>query len=161
MSMFRALSDVLLTLCFVFSSTVGVWSRIVRVPSGPLLRVEGTDIAISCNVSDYEGPGEQNFEWTFSPGSGPVVRVLSTWDDTFTDAALKGRVKAGDIQLQRTGNSEVLLRLRQLSSSDEGNYTCSTPSTDATVSGNYDDHVQLKGNKYMGTGQRRQMFFNC
>ncbi|XP_040190130.1 prostaglandin F2 receptor negative regulator, partial [Rana temporaria] len=129
--------------CFFFS-TVGVWSRIVRVPSGPLLRVEGTDVAISCNVSDYEGPGEQNFEWTFSPGSGPVVRVLSTWDDTFTDAALKGRVRAGDIQLQRTGNSEVLLRLRQLSSSDEGNYTCSTPSTDATVSGNYDDHVQLK-----------------
>ncbi|XP_018430927.1 PREDICTED: prostaglandin F2 receptor negative regulator-like, partial [Nanorana parkeri] len=123
---------------------VAVWSRIVRVPPGPLLRVEGTDIAISCNVSDYEGPRDQNFEWTFSPGSGPAVGVLSTWDETFTDPKLSDRVSAGGIQLQRTGNSEVLLRIRQLKTSDEGNYTCSTPSTDATVSGNYEDHVQLK-----------------
>ncbi|KAM5125546.1 prostaglandin F2 receptor negative regulator, partial [Mantella aurantiaca] len=123
---------------------VAVWSRVVRVPAGPLLRVEGTDISVSCNVSDYEGPREQNFEWTFSPDSGSSLGVLSTWDDTFTDAKLSGRVRAGGIELQRTGNSEVLLRIRQLSASDEGSYTCSTPSTDATVSGNYQDHVLLK-----------------
>ncbi|XP_072254589.1 prostaglandin F2 receptor negative regulator [Pyxicephalus adspersus] len=123
---------------------VAVWSRIVRVPTGPLLRVEGTDVALSCNVSDYEGPKEQNFEWIFSSDSGSKVKVLSTWDDTFTDPELSERVRAGGIQLQRSGNSEAQLWIRQLRVTDEGNYTCSTPSTDATVSGNYEDHVQLR-----------------
>ncbi|KAM9319620.1 prostaglandin F2 receptor negative regulator [Gastrophryne carolinensis] len=121
----------------------GVWSRVVRVPSGPLLRVSGTDVAISCNVSNYEGPREQNFEWKYSSGAGPEVGVLSTWDPTFTDPSFSQRVSAGGIQLQRVGNSEVLLRIQQLRDGDHGNYTCYTPSTDETFSGNYHAHVWL------------------
>ncbi|XP_069800583.1 prostaglandin F2 receptor negative regulator isoform X2 [Dendropsophus ebraccatus] len=121
-----------------------VLSRVVRVPSGPLLRVEGTDVSISCNVSDYEGPREQNFDWTFSSGADPAVAVLSTWDSSFTHASYMELAKSGNIQLQRTGNSEVLLHIHQLRGSDEGQYTCSTPSTDATYSGNYMASVQLK-----------------
>ncbi|KAM8977777.1 prostaglandin F2 receptor negative regulator [Pelodytes ibericus] len=119
------------------------WCRVVRVPSGPLLRVEGTEVTIPCDVSDYEGPLEQNFDWTFSSG-GDASNVISTWDNVFTDPAYRDRVEVGGIQLQRKDNSRVLLRIRQLSASDEGTYTCSTPSTDATFSGNYQDHVQIK-----------------
>ncbi|XP_066455299.1 prostaglandin F2 receptor negative regulator [Eleutherodactylus coqui] len=121
-----------------------VLGRVVRVPSGPLLRVEGTDISISCNVSEYEGPREQNFEWMYSSGAGPAVGVLSTWDNSFTHGSYMERVRSGGIQLQRKGNSEVLLQIHQLRATDEGNYSCSTPSTDATYSGNYLDQVQLK-----------------
>ncbi|XP_056409506.1 prostaglandin F2 receptor negative regulator-like [Hyla sarda] len=129
----------------MFSCPAGVvLGRVVRVPSGPLLRVEGTDVSISCNVTDYEGPVEQDFDWTVSSGAGPAVAVISTWDSSFTHSSYKERVKSGAVQLQRTGNSEIVLRLQRLKASDEGNYTCSTPSTDATYSGNYEAHVQLK-----------------
>ncbi|XP_040278709.1 prostaglandin F2 receptor negative regulator [Bufo bufo] len=121
-----------------------VLGRVVRVPSGPLLRVEGTDVSISCNVSDYEGPREQNFDWAFSSGAGPAVNVLSTWDTSFTHSSYAERVRSGSVHLQRTGNGEVQLRIHQLRATDEGNYTCFTPSTDATYSGNYQAHVQLK-----------------
>lgn len=121
-----------------------VFGRVVRVPSGPLLRVEGTSVSISCNVGDYEGPREQNFDWTFSSGAGPAVEVLSTWDSSFTHASFMERVRSKDVRLQRTGNSEVLLHIQRLRAADVGNYTCSTPSTDATYSGNYEAHVQLK-----------------
>ncbi|XP_073407142.1 prostaglandin F2 receptor negative regulator [Dendrobates tinctorius] len=121
-----------------------VLGRVVRVPYGPLLRVEGTKVSISCNVSDYEGPREQNFEWMYSSGVGSAVQLLSTWDPTYTHASYKDRVDSQDLRLLRTGNSEVQLHIHQLRAADEGNYTCSTPSTDATYSGNYEAHVQLK-----------------
>ncbi|KAE8620897.1 hypothetical protein XENTR_v10004610 [Xenopus tropicalis] len=121
-----------------------VWSRTVRVPAGPVVRVEGTEVSIPCNVSDYEGPLEQNFEWTFSTSAGSYVRVLSTFDPTFTDPTFAGRVGAGGIQLERVSHNVALLRIRELSKSDEGEYTCSTPSTDATISGNYEDGVRLR-----------------
>ncbi|XP_075053609.1 prostaglandin F2 receptor negative regulator isoform X2 [Mixophyes fleayi] len=120
------------------------WSRIVSVPSSPLLRVEGTDVSIACSVTEYEGPSEQNFDWTFSSGSGGAVEVLSTWDNTFTHSSFSRRVQEGGIKLQRVSNNVIHLHIHQLRTSDAGNYTCSTPSTDATFSGNYDAHVQLR-----------------
>ncbi|XP_075707371.1 prostaglandin F2 receptor negative regulator [Rhinoderma darwinii] len=130
--------------CISFYLNCAVLGRVVRVPSGPLLRVEGTNVSIACNVSDYEGPREQNFDWTVSLGAGPAVGVLSTWDNTFTHASYKERVKSRGVWLEKTGNSEVLLHIQRLSAADEGNYICSTPSTDATFSGNYEARLQLK-----------------
>ncbi|XP_018104518.1 prostaglandin F2 receptor negative regulator [Xenopus laevis] len=121
-----------------------VWSRSVHVPSGPMVRVEGTSVSIPCNVSDYEGPLEQNFEWTFSSSGGSSVTVLSTFDPTFTAPSYAERVSARGIQLERLSHNVVLFHIGVLSKSDEGEYTCSTPSTDATISGNYEDKVRLR-----------------
>ncbi|XP_071988198.1 prostaglandin F2 receptor negative regulator-like [Engystomops pustulosus] len=132
----------IITVIVVLSGAV--LGRVVRVPPSPLLRVEGTDVAISCNVSDYEGPREQNFEWRFSSGAGPAVNVLSTWDGSFTQDSYLERVRSGGVRLERIGNSEVLLHVQDLRASDGGNYTCITPSTDATYRGNYEDQVQIK-----------------
>ncbi|OCT93515.1 hypothetical protein XELAEV_18011192mg [Xenopus laevis] len=113
-----------------------VWSHSVRVPAGPLVgRVHPVD---------YEGPLEQNFEWTFSSSGGSSVRVLSTFDPTFTDPSFADRVGAGGIQLERLSHNGVLFHIGVLSKSDEGEFTCSTPSTDATISGNYKDKVRLR-----------------
>ncbi|XP_053561735.1 prostaglandin F2 receptor negative regulator [Bombina bombina] len=121
-----------------------VWSRIVRVPTGPLFRVAGTEVSIPCNVSDYEGPREQNFEWKFSNTGNTPLEVLSTWDPGFSNSLYKSRVRSNDIQLLRVSSSAVMLRIKQVTPSDEGAYICSTPSTDATYSGNYEDSVVLK-----------------
>ncbi|XP_027744116.1 prostaglandin F2 receptor negative regulator isoform X2 [Empidonax traillii] len=117
--------------------------RIVRVPKGPLIRVVGTEVAIPCSVSDYDGPSEQNFDWEFSRETD-FVRIVSTWDSTFTSEEYQKRVGRGDIKLRRSSNDAVELVIRNIQRADQGRYKCSTPSTDATVQGNYDAEVQVK-----------------
>ncbi|XP_054660404.1 prostaglandin F2 receptor negative regulator isoform X2 [Grus americana] len=117
--------------------------RVVRVPKGPLIRVMGTEVAIPCSVSDYDGPSEQNFDWEFSRDTD-FVRIVSTWDPTFTSEEYQKRVGHGDVKLRRSSNDAVELVIRNIQPTDQGRYKCSTPSTDATVQGNYDAEVQVK-----------------
>ncbi|XP_055558534.1 prostaglandin F2 receptor negative regulator isoform X4 [Falco cherrug] len=117
--------------------------RVVRVPKGPLIRVMGTEVVIPCSVSDYDGPSEQNFDWEFSRETD-FVRIVSTWDSTFTSEEYQKRVGHGDIKLRRSSNDAVELVIRNIQPTDQGRYKCSTPSTDATVQGNYDAEVQVK-----------------
>lgn len=116
----------------------------MRVPKGPLIRVVGTEVMIPCSVSDYDGPSEQNFDWEFSRETD-FVRIVSTWDSTFTSEEYRKRVDHGDIKLRRSSNDAVELVIRNIQPTDQGRYKCSTPSTDATVQGNYDAEVQVKG----------------
>ncbi|XP_030059894.1 prostaglandin F2 receptor negative regulator [Microcaecilia unicolor] len=137
--------------------------RTVKVPSGPLLRVEGTEVTIPCNVSGYDGPSEQNFDWEVSRGGGPI-HIVSTWDPEFTDQRYEDRVRNKDIQLKRESNDAVELQFKNIQAADEGQYKCSTPSTDATVDGNYDDSVMLKvipdGLKVSGVKSRSASLYN-
>uniref|UniRef100_A0A452TCL2 Prostaglandin F2 receptor negative regulator n=1 Tax=Ursus maritimus TaxID=29073 RepID=A0A452TCL2_URSMA len=124
--------------------------RVVRVPTGSLVRVVGTELVIPCNVSDYDGPSEQNFDWSFSSSGSSFVELASTWEAGFAAQLYRERLQRGEIALRRTANDAVELHIKNVQPSDEGHYKCSTPSTDATVQGNYEDTVQVKGNILMG-----------
>ncbi|MXQ79536.1 hypothetical protein E5288_WYG007046 [Bos mutus] len=118
--------------------------RVVRVPAGSLVRVVGTELVIPCNVSDYDGPSEQNFDWSFSASGSSFVELASTWEAGFPAQQYRERLQRGDILLRRTANDAVELHIKNVQHSDQGHYKCSTPSTDATVQGNYEDTVQVK-----------------
>lgn len=105
----------------------------------------GTELVIPCNVSDYDGPPEQNFDWSFSSSGSGFVELASTWEAGFPAQPYRERLQRGDILLRRTANDAVELHIRNVQPSDQGHYKCSTPSTDATVQGNYEDTVQVKG----------------
>uniref|UniRef100_G1LF12 Prostaglandin F2 receptor inhibitor n=1 Tax=Ailuropoda melanoleuca TaxID=9646 RepID=G1LF12_AILME len=124
--------------------------RVVRVPTGSLVRVVGTELVIPCNVSDYDGPSEQNFDWSFSSSGSSFVELASTWEAGFATQLYRERLQRGEIALRRTANDAVELHIKNVQPSDEGHYKCSTPSTDATVQGNYEDTVQVKGNILTG-----------
>uniref|UniRef100_A0A8C9QWT7 Ig-like domain-containing protein n=1 Tax=Scleropages formosus TaxID=113540 RepID=A0A8C9QWT7_SCLFO len=127
-------------LCF---SAVGGQGRLVTIPRGPLIRVEGQSVSIRCNVSDYEGPLEQDFEWKLVQGS-VSYDLVSTMDPQFTDTSFLDRVTSGDLSLTRLSDSSAELRIGTVRTTDGGTYVCSTPSTDVSVSGNYDADVELK-----------------
>ncbi|KAG9262145.1 prostaglandin F2 receptor negative regulator-like [Astyanax mexicanus] len=134
----------LLLLLLTFCSFSGLsWGRKVSVPEGPLVRVEGQELSLRCEVSDYEGPQEQDFEWKAAHGSDSIS-VISTFDSSFSDPSLTERVLSKDVSLHRLGDSTVELRIKEARVTDSATYTCSTPSTDSTISGNYDASVQLK-----------------
>lgn len=111
---------------------------------GPLLRVEGQPLSIRCDVSDYEGPREQDFDWTITRGT-ESVKVISTLDEKFSDRSFQDRIRSGDISVSRLADFAVELRIREARVSDSATYRCSTPSTDSVISGNYDADVQLQG----------------
>lgn len=121
--------------------TVG---RKVSLPTGPLIRVEGETLSLRCEVSDYQGPEEQDFEWKATKGS-KTIQIVSTFDPSFPDQSLKERVYTGDISVERIGESTVELRIKQVKVTDSGTFTCSTPSTDSVISGNYEADVLLRG----------------
>ncbi|XP_023390661.1 prostaglandin F2 receptor negative regulator, partial [Pteropus vampyrus] len=132
--------------------------RVVRVPAGSLVRVAGTELVIPCNVSDYDGPSEQNFDWSFSSSGSSFVELASTWEVGFPAQLYRERLQRGEILLRRTANDAVELHIKNVQPSDQGHYKCSTPSTDATVQGNYEDTVQVKGTSsrgQLGLGEER------
>lgn len=120
-------------------------ARVVSVSPGPLLRVEGQPVSLRCDVTGYEGPREQDFDWTMQQGGAGPIQVISTFEPKYSDVSLSDRVASGDLSVVRLGDSVVELRIQEVRSSDSATYLCSTPSTDSVVSGNYDAGVTLKG----------------
>ncbi|XP_077319927.1 immunoglobulin superfamily member 8 [Lithobates pipiens] len=121
-------------------------AREVRIQEGPLYRVIDTPISILCNVSGYEGPPTQNFEWfMYRPGAPDIsISIASTKDPDFSYAVFSSRVRQGDIFIRRLGGDSSALHIQQLRPEDEGVYECYTPTTDSRYLGSYSAKVALK-----------------
>ncbi|XP_055358650.1 immunoglobulin superfamily member 8-like isoform X2 [Betta splendens] len=121
------------------------WARVVNVPPGPLIRVEGQPVSIICDVIEYSGPREQDFDWLISQtAKGETkIKIISTFDARYADSSYTKRVASGDISVVRLDDNVVELKIAELKAQDAGFYWCLTPSTDYVIKGNYDDQVQL------------------
>ncbi|XP_051565758.1 prostaglandin F2 receptor negative regulator-like [Myxocyprinus asiaticus] len=119
-------------------------SRVVKVPVGPLVHVEGQAVSIRCDVSEYDGPRDQEFEWSMVLTGDQQLQLISTFDNTYTDPSVRDRVKNADISYSKLGDAAVELKFKKVRATDSGVYRCSTPSTDSVFSGNYNADVELK-----------------
>uniref|UniRef100_A0A3Q3K612 Ig-like domain-containing protein n=1 Tax=Monopterus albus TaxID=43700 RepID=A0A3Q3K612_MONAL len=131
---------------FISLSAAGCSARVVTVSPGPLIRVEGQPVSISCDVNDYSGPREQDFEWVVSKSAvldDTAIKIISTFDSSYSDKSLTQRVASGDISVVRLADNQVELKIAEVKSLDAGFYWCQTPSTDSVISGNYEARVQV------------------
>ncbi|KAL6484789.1 hypothetical protein MHYP_G00068340 [Metynnis hypsauchen] len=119
-------------------------SRVVSVPAGPLVRVEGQSVSIRCNVSDYQGPRDQEFEWALILDNGAEVPLISTFDPSYSDSSVKDRVNNGGVIIKKLSDASVELIISKVRATDSVTYRCSTPSTDSVLSGNYHADVELR-----------------
>ncbi|XP_004613977.1 immunoglobulin superfamily member 8 [Sorex araneus] len=121
-------------------------AREVQVPEGPLYRVAGTTISLPCNVSGYDGPEQQDFEWFLYRPEAPesALGIISTRDPRFSYAIFGPRVAAGEVQVERVRGDAMALRIERLQPQDAGVYECYTPSTDAQFLGSYSAKVELR-----------------
>uniref|UniRef100_G1Q4J3 Immunoglobulin superfamily member 8 n=1 Tax=Myotis lucifugus TaxID=59463 RepID=G1Q4J3_MYOLU len=124
----------------------GCCAREVLVPEGPLYRVAGTAVSIPCNVTGYEGPARQDFEWFLYRPEAPeaALGIVSTRDTRFSYAVFGARVAAGEVQVQRVRDDAAVLHIARLQAQDAGVYECYTPSTDARYLGSYSGKVELR-----------------
>ncbi|XP_060923353.1 prostaglandin F2 receptor negative regulator [Limanda limanda] len=134
----------LLTLIICVFTLGGCSARVVKVSPGPLIRVEGQPVSIRCEVKEYSGPREQDFEWVMSRDAGaPKLKIISTFDATYSHQSFSKRVASGDISVERLSDNEMDLKIAEVKALDAGLYWCQTPSTDSVMSGNYEAQVQL------------------
>ncbi|KAM6958544.1 prostaglandin F2 receptor negative regulator [Tautogolabrus adspersus] len=139
--------DRVLGLVFAVFVLGEVSARVVEVSPGPLIRVEGQPVSIRCDVREYGGPREQDFEWVMSSdanvATGSRIKIISTFDPGYSHPSLSKRVASGDISVERLEDNKVELKVAEVKSTDAGFYWCQTPSTDSVYSGNYEEKVQL------------------
>ncbi|XP_065718774.1 immunoglobulin superfamily member 3 isoform X2 [Patagioenas fasciata] len=119
--------------------------RQVTVQEGPLYRTEGSHITLWCKVSGYQGPAEQNFQWSIYLPSAPEreVQIVSTVDPSFPYAIYTQRVRSRGIYVERVQGDAVLLHITELQDRDAGEYECHTPNTDERYFGSYSAKMNL------------------
>lgn len=112
-----------------------------------MYRTEGSHITIWCNVSGYQGPAEQNFQWSIYLPSAPEreVQIVSTVDSAFPYAIYTQRVRGGKIYVERVQGNSALLHITELQARDAGEYECHTPNTDERYFGSYSAKMNLVG----------------
>ncbi|NWS12685.1 IGSF2 protein, partial [Pachyramphus minor] len=119
--------------------------RAVTVQRGPLYRVRGSHVTLWCKVSGYQGPAEQNFQWSIYLPSAPEreVQIVSTVDPSFPYAIYTQRVRGRGGYVERGQGDAVLLHITELQDRDTGEYECHTPNTDERYFGSYSAKVNL------------------
>ncbi|NXX25477.1 IGSF2 protein, partial [Nicator chloris] len=119
--------------------------RQVTVQEGPLYRTEGSHVTLWCKVSGYQGPAEQNFQWSIYLPSAPEreVQIVSTVDPSFPYAIYTQRVRGRGIFVERLQGDAVLLHITELQERDAGQYECHTPNTDERYFGSYSAKTDL------------------
>ncbi|XP_059672895.1 LOW QUALITY PROTEIN: immunoglobulin superfamily member 2 [Gavia stellata] len=119
--------------------------RVVTVQKGPLYRVRGSHVTLWCKVSGYQGPAEQNFQWSVYLPSAPEreVQIVSTVDPSFPYAVYTQRVRSRGIYVERVQGDAVLLHITELQDRDAGEYECHTPNTDERYFGSYSAKTNL------------------
>ncbi|KAF5905680.1 immunoglobulin superfamily member 8-like, partial [Clarias magur] len=120
--------------------------REVTLPPGPLYRVAGFPLSLLCSVSGYEGSRTQDFEWYMYRETAKEMQigVVSTRDSGFPYAPFQGRVKSGEIRVERDSGDKARLVIQRLLLEDQGRYECYTPSTDTRYQGTYSASVDVK-----------------
>ncbi|XP_039239302.1 immunoglobulin superfamily member 2 [Pipra filicauda] len=136
-----------LAAAFLFLLVLGLTpaQRVVTVQQGPLHRVRGSHVTLWCKVSGYQGPAEQNFQWSIYLPSAPEreVQIVSTVDPSFPYAIYTQRVRGRGIYVERVQGDAVLLHITELQDRDAGEYECHTPNTDERYFGSYSAKMNL------------------
>ncbi|XP_072707712.1 immunoglobulin superfamily member 2 [Ciconia boyciana] len=142
MGLVRCLAAAFLLLLFLGLSA---GQRVVTVQKGPLYRVRGSHVTLWCKVSGYQGPAEQNFQWSLYLPSAPEreVQIVSTMDPSFPYAVYTQRVRSRGIYVERVQGDAVLLHITELQDRDAGEYECHTPNTDERYFGSYSAKTNL------------------
>uniref|UniRef100_A0A8C3TND2 Ig-like domain-containing protein n=1 Tax=Catharus ustulatus TaxID=91951 RepID=A0A8C3TND2_CATUS len=130
---------------FLLLLGVTTGQRLVTIQQGPLYRTEGSHITLWCKVSGYQGPAEQNFQWSIYLPSAPEreVQIVSTVDPSFPYAIYTQRVRGRGIFVERLQGDAVLLHITELQERDAGQYECHTPNTDQSYLGTYSAKTNL------------------
>ncbi|XP_067373295.1 immunoglobulin superfamily member 3-like isoform X2 [Channa argus] len=115
--------------------------------AGPLYRVVGSLLSISCNVSGFPSESTQKeFEFRIKKPAKPDfdINILSTSDEQFGYAVYSQRVKTNEITVKRVSPNSVFFEIHTLQKDDEGDYECTVINSESSFSGTYSAITTVK-----------------
>lgn len=118
--------------------------------AGPLYRVVGSPLSISCNVSGFDSAStRKGFEFRVKKPANPTfeINIISTNDQAFGYAVYTQRVRSGDINLTHVNPNSVFFEIQRLEKGDEGEYDCSVINHQLVYDGTYNAKTTVKGNQ--------------
>lgn len=119
--------------------------------AGPLYRVEGSRLAITCNVSGFSNhDATKHFEFRFLPPANPSasLNIISTSSKNFGYAMFSSRVQSGEITLTHGSPNSVVFEIQRLQKGDEGKFDCLVINSEGNYVGSYSDTTEVKGNPH-------------
>ncbi|XP_062390758.1 immunoglobulin superfamily member 3-like [Sardina pilchardus] len=135
----------LLCLLGLLQIDVGQAQRMVTIQAGPLYRVKGFPVAITCSVSGFKGKDEQDFSFSAYRATRPdqEIQMISTGDENFAYAVFSSRVRSKDIWIERQSGSSVVFHINNALLEDTAEIECHTPNTDGSYWGTYSAKTSL------------------
>ncbi|XP_036964951.1 immunoglobulin superfamily member 2-like [Acanthopagrus latus] len=118
-----------------------------EVQAGPLYRVVGTPLSISCNVSGFINPNaKQEFEFRVKKPANPMfeINIISTGDNDFGYAVYLDRVRTKEITLTHVSPTAVVFEIQSLQKNDEGEFECSVKNSENVYLGTYSAQTVVK-----------------
>lgn len=115
--------------------------------AGPLYRVVGSPLSISCNVSGFSNPdAEQEFEVRVKKPANPTfeINIISTGNNDFGYAIYLDRVRSKEITLTHVSPTAVVFEIQRLQKNDEGEFECSVKNSENVYLGTYSAHTVVK-----------------
>lgn len=131
---------------------MSLWSGEARVntetPAGPLYRVVGSLLSISCNTSGFSNKDiDKEFEFRVKfPVNPNEINIISTHDKLFSYAIYSQRVKNGEVTLTHVTPNSAVFEIQTLQKSDEGEFECYVVNPETVYDGTYNAKTAVKGN---------------
>uniref|UniRef100_A0A668SK09 Ig-like domain-containing protein n=1 Tax=Oreochromis aureus TaxID=47969 RepID=A0A668SK09_OREAU len=118
-----------------------------EVQAGPLYRVLGSPLYITCSVSGFRSENtDKHFEFRMTKPSNPnfEIQIISSNDDNFGYSNHQSRVRKNEIALKRLSPNSVRFEIKSLLKDDEGEYECTAVNLEGAYDGEYSAKTVVK-----------------
>ncbi|XP_063352959.1 immunoglobulin superfamily member 3-like [Pelmatolapia mariae] len=118
-----------------------------EVQAGPLYRVLGSPLYITCSVSGFRSENtDKHFEFRMTRPSNPNMdnQIISSHEDNFGYSNHLDRVRKNEIALKRLSPNSVRFEIKSLLKSDEGEYECTAVNLEGAYDGEYSAKTVVK-----------------
>uniref|UniRef100_A0AAX7TWL3 Ig-like domain-containing protein n=1 Tax=Astatotilapia calliptera TaxID=8154 RepID=A0AAX7TWL3_ASTCA len=115
--------------------------------AGPLYRVLGSPLYITCSVSGFRSENtDKHFEFRMTKPSNPdfEIQIISSHEDTFGYSSHLTRVRKNEIALKRLSPNSVRFEIKSLQKTDEGEYECTAVNLEGAYDGEYSAKTVVK-----------------
>lgn len=120
-----------------------------ETPAGPLYRVVGSLLSISCSTSGFSDKHtDKEFEFRIMmPVIQNEINIISTHDNFFSYAMYSQRVRSQEVTLTHVTPNSVVFRIQSLQKSDEGEFECYVKNPETVYDGTYNAKTTVRGNR--------------
>uniref|UniRef100_H3D8W3 Ig-like domain-containing protein n=1 Tax=Tetraodon nigroviridis TaxID=99883 RepID=H3D8W3_TETNG len=117
-----------------------------ETPAGPLYRVVGSLLSISCNTSGFINEHtDKEFQFRIMmPGKRNEINIISTHDKFFSYAVYSQRVRDQEVTLTHVTPNSAVFKIQSLQKSDEGEFECSVANPESVYDGTYSAKTTVK-----------------